>query len=227
MTSSSPEAGAQVRIVPFAGRELRSGDWTRLGGSAVLGDAVTEHTLAGLAAEASAAARARGYATGWAEGRRAAAAELREATDALEARHRAEEQRREEEHRLAVGALTRAAAQLEDSIADVTARVESSAVGLAAAITEELVGHELAVAESPGLDAVRRALALVPGEPVTRIRVSTEDPITPGMTAVAGAAVVVADPSLRRGDAVVETAEAVVDARISGALDRVREVLLP
>ena len=34
MTSSSPEAGAQVRTVPFAQRELRTGDWTRLGGSA-------------------------------------------------------------------------------------------------------------------------------------------------------------------------------------------------
>jgi flagellar assembly protein FliH len=227
MTSSSPEAGAQVRTVPFASRELRSGNWTRLGGSAVLGDAVTEHTLAGLAAEASAAARARGYATGWAEGRQAAAAELREATDALEAQHRAEEQRREDEHRLAVAALTRAAAQLESSLAEVCARVESQAVEVAMALTEELVGHELAVAETPGLDAVRRALALVPGEPVTRVRVSTEDPITPEMAAVAGAAVVVADPSLRRGDALVETAEAVVDARISGAVDRVREVLLP
>ncbi len=95
------------------------------------------------------------------------------------------------------------------------------------ALTEELVGHELAVAETPGLDAVRRALALVPGEPVTRVRVSTEDPVTPEMTAIAGAAVVIADPTLRRGDVVVETAEAVVDARISGALERVREVLLP
>jgi len=227
MTSSSPEAGAQVRTVPFADRELRTGNWTRLGGSAVLGDAVTEHTLAALAAEASAAARSRGYATGWAEGRRAAAAELREATDTLEAQHRADEERRENEHRLAVAALTRAAAQLESSLADVCARVESHVTEVAMALTEELVGHELAVAETPGLDAVRRALALVPGEPVTRVRVSTEDPITPEMTAVAGAAVVIADPTLRRGDVVVETAEAVVDARISGALERVREVLLP
>ena len=44
MTSSSPDAGARVRVVPFAGRELRSGHWTRLGGSAVLGDAVTDVT---------------------------------------------------------------------------------------------------------------------------------------------------------------------------------------
>jgi flagellar assembly protein FliH len=227
MTSSSPEDRAQVRAVPFASRELRSGDWTRLGDSAVLGDAVTEHTLAGLAAEASAAARARGYATGWAEGRRAAAAELHEATEALEAQHRAEEQRREDEHRLAVAALARAAAQLDAAVADVCARVESHVVEVAMALTEELVGHELAVAETPGLDAVRRALALVPGEPVTRVRVSTEDPITPEMSAVAGTAVVVADPALRRGDAVVETAEAVVDARVSSALDRVREVLRP
>ncbi len=227
MTSSSPEAGAQVRTVPFASRELRSGNWTRLGSSAVLGDAVTEHTLAGLAAEASAAARARGYATGWAEGRQAAGTELRAATDALEARHHAEEQRREDEHRLAVAALARAAAQLEATLAEVCTQVESRAAEVALALTEELVGHELAVAETPGIDAVRRALALVPGEPVTRVRVSTEDPITAEMTAVAGSVVVIADPSLSRGDAIVETAEGVVDARISSALERVREVLLP
>jgi flagellar assembly protein FliH len=238
MTNSSPEAagtavlGSQgsdtsgtVRALSFAHRELRSGDWTRLGGAAVLGDAVTEHALGALAADARAAARAQGYATGWAEGRRAAdeqaqAAEL----TAVEVR-RLEDERRESEHRAAVQALLDAAAKLDESVAETCARVETHAVRLAAQLTEALVGHELAVAKNPGLGAVRRALALLPGEPVTRIRVAPEEAADPGLAELAGTVVVVADATLGRGDALVETEVAVVDARVSTALHRVLEVL--
>jgi flagellar biosynthesis/type III secretory pathway protein FliH len=38
---------------------------------------------------------------------------------------------------------------------------------------------------------------------------------------------VVGDPTLGLGDAMVETVDSVIDARISDALDRVREVLQP
>ncbi len=218
---------AAVRSVVLGGRELRAGGWTRLGSSSVLGDAVTEHALSGLAADTRAAARAQGYSTGWAEGRRAAeerAVALEQHTAEL---NRQEQERREDEHRAAVQALVRAAAQLDEALAETCSRVESQAVALAVALTEELLGHELTVAEAPGLDAVRRALDLVPGEPVVRIRVAAEEARHPLLADVAGAATVVGDPTLGRGDALVETAAGVVDARISGALERVREVLLP
>jgi len=238
MTNSSPEGrgtavlGAHesdtattVRALSFAHRELRSGEWTRLGGGAVLGDAVTEHALSALAADAQAAARAQGYATGWAEGRRAAEAQAQAAELEAAERHRIDEERREAEHRAAVQALLQAAASFEESVAETCARVETHAVRLAAQLTEALVGHELSVAKTPGLGAVRRALALCPGEPVARIRVAPEEAAYPELADLAGTAVVVADPALRRGDALVETDVAVVDARVSTAVQRVLEVL--
>ena len=233
MTNSSPEPGGTavigaqepVRALAFAQRELRTGEWTRLGNGSVLGDAVTEHTLSALAAEAQAAGRTQGYATGWAEGRRAAEERARLAElDAAE-RRRQDDERREAEHQAAVQTLLQAAAALEEATAATCARVETHAVRLAAQLTETLVGHELAVAKAPGLGAVRRALALLPGEPVARIRVAPAEASNPELAQLAGAAVVIPDPSLGRGDALVETAAAVVDARVSTAMQRVLEVL--
>jgi flagellar assembly protein FliH len=235
MTSSSPEtAKATVLVGPAAhvakplavsGRDLRTGSWTRLGGDAVLGDAVTEHALSGLVEHATAAARAQGYATGWAEGRRAAQEQARQLTMALTDEAREAESRREAEHRAALDGLRAAALGLETALGQLAGRLESHVTEVAVALTEALVGHELAVAESPGLDAVRRALALVPAEPVVRVRVAPEEAATAALAELAGPAVVVADPTLRRGDAVVETMDGVVDARVSGAVGRVREVL--
>ena len=236
MTNSSSEApaaggtaviGSQepVRALAFTQRELRTGEWTRLGNGAVLGDPVTEHTLSTLVVETRAAARTQGYATGWAEGRRAAEEQARVAEAEAAERRRRDDEHREAEHRAAVQSLLRAAAALEESTAATCARVETHAVRLAAQLTEALVGHELSVAETPGLGAVRRALALVPGEPVTRIRVSPAEASTLELAELAGAAVVVPDASLARGDALVETATAVVDARVSTAVQRVLEVL--
>ena len=228
MTNSSPDAGtvaAPVRALAFEQRELRSGDWTRLGSTAVLGDPVTEHMLSTLAADAQAAARAQGYAMGWAEGRRAAEEQAQVARAEADERRRVVEERHEAEHQEAVAALVRAAAVLEESVATTCARVETHAVRLAAQLTEALVGHELSVATNPGLGAVRRALALLPGEPVARIRVAPEAATDPELVALAGSAVVVPDPTLGRGDALVESDSAVVDARVSTAVQRVLEVL--
>ncbi len=243
MTTLSPESAdagvvatedlgrLTVRPSPLTGRELRSGGWTRLGSSSVLGDAVTEHTLTGLAAQTRSAARAQGYAVGWAEGRRAAEERAREAETQAAERRRDEEARREAEHQAALDGLARSAHALRQALETTCAQVEGQAVDVAVTLAEELVGHELSIAEHPGLDAVRRALALLPGEPVVRIRVCPADAADLVTMAeideVAGGATVVADPTLRRGDALVETAEGVLDARISDAARRVREVLLP
>ena len=244
MTSSSPEAPARVlggtrsgavgtagdtAVLPLAlgRRELRTGAWTRLGDGAVLGDAVTEHTLSGLAEQTQSAARAQGYATGWAEGRRAADERAVDLEQRLIEHHQRAEERREAEHKSAVAGLVAAAAALETALTTVCDRVEAHTVDLAVALTEELLGHELAAAESPGLDAVRRALALAPGETVVRVRVNPKEAADPRIAALAGAAVVLGDPSLQRGDALVETVDGVIDARVSDAARRVREVLAP
>lgn len=213
-----------ARVTAVQPRDLRSGSWTRLGGSTVLGDSVTEQTLAGLAEQAQAAARAQGYARGWAEGRRAA--ELHAAGQRAEVRaeERRSEERREAEHRAAVAALAAAAARLDEAVAVVCDQVEAQALELTARVTEAVVGHELAVATNPGLDAVRRGLTLTQGDALVRVRVRPEDH-SPELAALAGAATVVADATLPAGDAVLETVAGVIDARVSTAVARVTELL--
>ena len=221
------DAAAHWRPLAVTGRELRTGAWTRLGDSSVLGDAVTEHTLSGLAEQAQAAARAQGYSTGWAEGRRAAEEDAERQRRALAAEHQASEARREADHRSALEALTRAAQQLTDACALTCAQVAAHTTELAVALTAELLGHELAVAATPGLDAVRRALDLVPAESVVTVRLAAEEAAHPDLAELVGTATVVADPTLGRGEALVETRDGVVDARVRGAMARVREVLAP
>lgn len=222
--SSSSEA----RVIRDAGRvtelatpELRTGSWTRFGGSAVLGDSVTELTLSALAETTRAAARSQGYAVGWAEGRRAAADQAA-ATAATAAEARAvEDARREAEHRAAVAALEAAAHQVRASLAGHVARVDETATDLAFALTEQLVAHEVRTGSAG--DVVRRVLDVLPPDPTVTVRLhpSTLSEATPELTGVT----LVADPTLDRGDAVVETDTAAVDLRLGTALARIREAL--
>jgi flagellar assembly protein FliH len=213
-----------ARVTSVQPRELRSGSWTRLGSGTVLGDAVTEQTLAGLAEQAESAARAQGYSRGWAEGRRAAEQQAVEERAARRVEEQQAEDRRAAEHRTALAGLAAAAAQLDEAVARVCGQVEDQALELTAQLTEAIVGHELAVAANPGLDAVRRALALTQGEALVRVRVHPQDH-SPELAALAGAATVVADPTLARGDAVLDTVAGVIDARVSTAVTRVTELL--
>ena len=233
MTNSSPElarvlsrdAAATVREGAISRTELRRGEWTRFGTDAVRGDEVTERTLAGLVDQARTAAQAQGFSTGWAEGRRAAEVEAIETARRTAAANAEAEGRREAEHQAAIAAVQSLAEQLAAQLDAVCAHVESRALDVALDLTEELLGHELTVAADPARDAVRRALALLPDEPVTRVRVSPLDGISDELRDLAGTAVVVTDPSLGRGEVVVHAAEVVVDGRVSGAMARVREVL--
>lgn len=226
--SSSSEArvvrlGSATPVTGLTTPELRTGAWTRLGGDRVLGDAVTEQTLASLAESTRAAARSQGYAVGWAQGRREATESARLAADEAERRRVTEEARREAEHRTVVAALEAATAELTRALADVCEHVEEQATSLALDLTRELVGHEIAHGGAAGQHVVRRALALVPDRAVARLRLHPEVAAT--VTGTGDAVSVVADPALGLGDALVETDEQVVDLRVSTALDRLREVL--
>lgn len=219
------EATVPLTLTPLAMPELRTGVWTRFGGSGVLGDAVTEQTLSTLAESTRTAARSQGYSVGWAEGQRAAKEAAREAAELAEADRLNAEARREAEHRAAVATLELAAAEVHDAIAGVCARIEEQATEIAWAITQELVGRELAVADSA--DVVRRVLALLPSEPALRVRLSPAD--AAGATEageLSGRGVlVVADPMLHPGDALIEAQDHVLDLRTETALERVRAVL--
>lgn len=206
--------------------ELRSGSWTRFGDRSVLGDAVTEQVLSGLAESTRTAARSQGYAVGWAEGRREAAVEAAAVTTVAEEQRCIAEARREAEHRAAVEALTRAAASLQQMLSAVSARVEDQALLLARELTGALVQHELRLSPDLGGDVVRRALSVLPaGLPVTlRLHPSVTDAAAVRELSEQGVRVV-GDPSLQPGDAVVEADDHVVDLCIETALARLREVL--
>lgn len=215
--SSSPEIAATVPLP-----ELRTGDWTRYGNNAVLGDTITEQTLSTLAESTRIAAGSQGYAVGWAEGQRAARAAAEAEADEVRAAQRQAEARRAAEHAAAVAALTEAARQLQEAVAEVCSTIEVQASELAWGITEELVGHELS---GPGIDVVRRVLALAPTETVVRVRLHPADAGKAIAEGTLTGLVVVADPSLDRGDALAETDDHVLDLRLEPALQRVREAL--
>lgn len=220
------ELAATLRQVDVP--EIAAGPWTRMGSRTVHGDAVTEGALDGLAGSIRDAARAQGYSVGWAEGRRQALTEARRHEEERAAEAAEAERRRSEDHARAVGALEEAARSLQEQTAAVAARVEDAALDLARELTRALVGHELRTATDPAGDAVRRALTLLP-DPAS---VPTTLRLHPDV-----AATVLSDDLRARGvrvepdaaldvcDAVVETADHVVDARVSEALARVLEVL--
>jgi flagellar assembly protein FliH len=187
----------------------------------------------GLLADERAAAHAVGYAAGWAEGQRAAHDAALAATAAATAGAREASDERAAAVRRALDAVGAAATALERRVLPSVADAEQAILGAALALAEALLGRELSLAEAPGLDAIRRALALAPSRRPVLVRLSPAD-----HAALAGGArseydvdgrmvTVVADPTLQPGDAVAECDATTVDARLGAALERVREVLAP
>ena len=213
-------------FTPLPTPELRSGNLTRFGNAAVLGDSVTELALSGLVEEVRAASRSQGYAVGWGEGRRAAAAEAAVARRAAEQERAAEQvlwQARQDE---AVQALNRAAQQLSEAIETTQTLVRSQALEVARELTEALVGHELRATPDTAADVVARVLAQRPADApfVVRLHPDVIDHAQRSELADAGVGLV-ADDRLDPADAMIEVDDHIVDLRVRTALERVREVL--
>jgi len=222
--SSSPDRQVLYRAADRP--DLRTGVWTRLGDSAVLGDTVTEAALDGLAERTHSAARAQGYAVGWAEGRQEALVRMSAVEAAAEQRHHDEEDRREQEHRAAMAALADAADALRRATRDATTQIADQATELAFELTRTLVGHELSSAEDPGAAVLARVLAALPDDASTVIRVGATTADTHAAVLLQEHGVrLVLDPDLGPGDAVVETDTAAIDLCVTSALARLREVL--
>lgn len=235
MTSSSPEPrllrGDQQAAVSTAvlGADLRTGQWTRWGDQGVLGDATTEATLHGLAERSRRAAAAQGYAKGWAEGRRAGEARARAAhEEEVRRRQELDEQHRQEQARR-IQALEAASRELRARLDEARATLESHAVEVAVQITEAVLGREVETGADSAVDAVRRVLDVLPSDvAVFTLRMHPADLAAVDPDVLADHSVtLLADPSVERGGAVAETDTMVVDASVSAAMARVREVLLP
>lgn len=186
-----------------------------------------------LPQERLAEADAVGYAAGWAQGRQQAA-ELaaREAAELAELTARREAERAAEAERSLTAVLV-AADRLEQRTLPLLADLEDEVMRAAVTIAEALLGRELRLSPEPAMDALRRALVQVPeGRPVT-VRLNPADlaALTPQTgdgtpDEVDGRPVVlVADPGLNPGEAVADSGALTVDARLSTAVARVKELL--
>lgn len=221
-TSSDASAAAQTRG-PHALSlpELRDGQWTRLGTHSVLGDRATEGLLGDLAESTRRAAKAQGYAVGWAEGRRAAEESARVAATVAGEQLDADRRRHEVEHQEALQALQTLAVELRAATAEACSTVDGQAALLALELTRELVGG---TAAESGSRAVERVRGLMPEHPLIRARLHPDVAATAESLTDAGVQVI-ADPALGRADAVAETEVGVWDLRIDTALERLREAL--
>lgn len=181
----------------------------------------TEHERA-----VTATARSRGYAAGFAEGRRAAAQEqalwMAEAEDA-----RAVESAEAADHvAVLVAALRGAAVELREATVPVLAEAESALVEAAFELAGVVVGVALQDRVAAARAAVDRVVSAVDGGAVPAIRLHPDDVAGLRRTGYVGEEVrLVADPALSPGDAIGELPTGWLDARIHEALERAKEAL--
>jgi len=105
-------------------------------------------------------------------------------------------------------------------LADLGDALARTAVDLASAI----IGRELQVAESPGADALARAMALVPAGATAVARLHPADAAL--ITEAPAGVTLLADPAVEAGGCILEVGDSRIDAQLSSALDRVRAALL-
>jgi flagellar assembly protein FliH len=173
-------------------------------------------------------AHGEGYAAGHAEGMTAAAGVLAEA-ERVAAERLAEVQARWERRvASAVAALGAAATRFDEAATPVAEDIRETILGTVLTLVEDLLGRELALADSPVLDAVRRALTLCPADTPTVVRVHPDDLGEIPADVLAGlpeTVRVVADAGVERTGAVAETGPRRIDAQLTAALERVQAVL--
>jgi len=203
----------------------RAADLPVVGGGASfrLGDVYAEE-LARLREHA----HAEGFTAGHAEGMAAAAEAIAETERAAAERLADVQARWERRIAWATAALGAAVTRFDEAALPLADEVRDTILGTVLTLVEDLVGRELALAEDPVLDAVRRALALVPSDAPAVVRVHPDDLAEIPADALAGlpASVrVVADLSIERAGAVAETGSRRIDAQLGAALERVQAVL--
>ncbi|MDR6611465.1 FliH/SctL family protein [Leifsonia sp. 1010] len=171
------------------------------------------------------AARSRGYAAGYAEGRRAAAREQAEWVDRADAARAAESAEAAEQVAVLARALRTAAVELREATVPVLADAESALVDAAFELATAVVGVALKDRVAAARAAVARVVSAAPGGIVPAVRLHPDD-IAALRAAGAGEDLqLVADPTLAPGDAIGELPHGWLDARIHAALDRAKEAL--
>ena len=168
-------------------------------------------------------ARVRGHATGYAAGMRAAEAEV--ARVAARAHDEREALRADAAIALAsaLAALEAATSRVSELASLVLAESDAALAAAAIELAESILGRELSDGEASARVALTRAFSTIDPDAVLDVRLSPVDLAVLAASGIESTTVrMIADPTLARGDAVVDVPEGRVDARISTALDRAR-----
>jgi flagellar assembly protein FliH len=189
------------------------------------GSAVHSETFAA----ARTAAEAAGYTAGWAAGVQAARLEAQVELTAIRAAAQAEMDARMTQVNTILARVREAASAFERRAVPATEEIENLVVSTAFSVAESIVGASLRDDETRGMTALARALALSPVGAPAIIALNPQDHALLGAKATELAmghdVQIIADPSLKPGDATVSSGATSIDARISAGLARVQEVL--
>jgi len=182
------------------------------------------------------AAQALGYAEGWSTGQRAAAARAEAVQVAIVQQHVDNERGARVDVEQAIAALRSATSQLTGTVVPTVEDLADVVLETALTLARAILDAELNAVDDVAVAALRRALRPLPSDARVTVRLSPADhervvvvagaPDAQGTTSFDGYDLrLVADATLRAGDAVAEQAGAVVDARIEAGLARALEVV--
>jgi len=184
--------------------------------------------------EAQRQARAVGYAQGWTQGLREAAANQAVLAEQAELERAAATEIQAAQVATAVRAVLAAADQVRRTVVEVTDELSDRMLAAAIELAAVLLGQQLADPETAASAALHRVLAQLPDDQPVTVRLSRQDYDT--LTGPGGAELAAAvhgyspgrinlecDPTLAPGDAVARAAATSIDARLTTALDRLRE----
>ena len=173
-------------------------------------------------------ARREGWAAGHAEGLVAAEQVVAAAERAAEERLAAVQVRWERRLASATAALGAAVERLDGVAAPVVDEMRDSIIDSVLVLVGDLLGRELTMASSPGLDALQRALTLCPSDVPVVVRLHPDDLAEVPAEALAqlpASVTVRGDDGVEHAGAVAEAGTQRVDAQLGAALERVRAVL--
>lgn len=172
-------------------------------------------------------ARVQGHAAGYSAGRREAAAEAEVLRSAILDENRRAADAARGEVAAAVRALEVAAGQYSLALVPVLDEADAAVTSAAIALAEAIIGRELAATTDSARAAIERVLAQAPRSDVRSARLNPADLDVVRASGIDTASIALsADSTLDRGDAIIELAHGVIDARISAALDRARAAVM-
>ena len=222
-------AAAQVNAACLDA-DLRTSPYARHGvADARLVDPALVKVVDEAVVAATARAREEGFARGHADGMAAAEEQTRQAIERERRAMHAAEAARQRSLQSALATLNAAGAALAERQATALSGVEDLLLDAAFQLAGALLGHELRQLDSPVRDAVRRALAVLPGDVPVTVTVHPDDAaalaeMDDGMAA--GRVVrITTDPTIEPGSCCADGGFCHVEASLSAALERVRQVL--